>query len=192
MDGLTCHDSDTVEDFCFENECFLQFLPPHSSDQVQPCDQGIFGTMRTNIAWMRPGQDFSRQTTQVVKIFGAMQTTILPPTIILACTQTGIRSRFAQEHNCLICSVDLSSARCARGSGASPLGQWLLTIIHLIIYPEDYILYSYELGQLSTTFMGWLSRIWITHKMEHFWIVSNCDGSQVRQIMPEFPDGFMG
>jgi hypothetical protein len=120
MDGLTCHGSDLVKDLCFENECFLQFLPPHSSDQVQPCDLGIFGPMKTNIARIRPTPDLSRQTKQVVKIFGAMQTTLLPPTIIHAFAQTGIRSHFAQEHNCLICSVDPSSARCVRGSGAIP------------------------------------------------------------------------
>jgi hypothetical protein len=66
MDGLACPDSDAAEGLCFENECFLQFLPPHSSDQVQPWDLGIFGPMKTNISRIRLDAGRAMQTKQVL------------------------------------------------------------------------------------------------------------------------------
>lgn len=116
MDGLTCHGSDDVEDLCLDNHCFIQFLPPHSSDQVQPCDIGIFGPMKANITRVNPAAELSKQSKQVVKILGALQTTLLPPTIIHAFAQAGIRSRYCDVHHCLICKVDPTGARCVRGT----------------------------------------------------------------------------
>jgi hypothetical protein len=115
MDGLTCHGSDDVEDMCLDNGCFIQFLPPHSSDQVQPCDVGIFGPMKANMSRVSPARDLSKQSKQIVKILGALQSTLLPPTIIHAFASAGIRSRYSDVHHCLICVIDPTAARCVRG-----------------------------------------------------------------------------
>jgi hypothetical protein len=59
--------------------------------------------MKANIARVRPAAELSKQTRQVLKILGAAQTTLLPPTIIHAFSQAGVQSHFSADHNCLIC-----------------------------------------------------------------------------------------
>jgi hypothetical protein len=103
-----------VEGFCFEDECFIQFLPPHSSDQVQPCDVGIFGPMKASIGRICTAPDLLKQSKQVLKILGALQTILLAPIVIQAFGQAGIQSHYSQEHQYLICTVNPVAARCVR------------------------------------------------------------------------------
>jgi hypothetical protein len=140
MDGLTCHGLDDVMDLCLDNHCFVQFLPPHSSHQVQPCDIGIFRPMKANITRVNPAAELSKQSKQVVKIVGALQMTLLPPTIIHGFAEAGIRSRRCDAHHCLIGKVDPTGARCVRGPpGESSLGgnqSVVLTGRHRLPIPE--------------------------------------------------------
>jgi hypothetical protein len=53
--------------------------------------------------------DPSKQSKQIVKILGALQTTRVRPTAIHAFAQAGI-----QGHQCLICAVNPTAAYCAR------------------------------------------------------------------------------
>jgi hypothetical protein len=115
MDGLTCHDSDAFQNECFKRRCWIQILPPHSSDQTQPCDVGIFGPMKTSMGRIHPAADLSKQSKGIIKILGAMQQTLLPPTVVSAFRQAGICSTFDRAHSCLVCYVDARRARRVRG-----------------------------------------------------------------------------
>jgi hypothetical protein len=64
------------------------------------------------------GDDLSKQNKQVLKIHGALQTTLLPPTIISAFPQAGIESYSSDEHDCLIYRVNMTCARRIRGVDA--------------------------------------------------------------------------
>jgi hypothetical protein len=57
---------------------------PHSSDQTQLCDVGVFGPMKTNMAHVHPAPDLLKQSKEILKILGAMQQTLLPPIVISA------------------------------------------------------------------------------------------------------------
>jgi hypothetical protein len=114
MDGLTCHESNSFEDACLEHGVCIEILPTHSSDQFQPCDLGVFGAMKTNIARVRTMPGMSKQSRQIVKILGALQTTLLPPTVVHAFAQARIHARHSPEHRCLISVMDASTARCVR------------------------------------------------------------------------------
>jgi hypothetical protein len=46
-------------------------LPPHSSDQTQPYDVGVFGALKANMTHVHPVNDLSKQSKQVLKILGA-------------------------------------------------------------------------------------------------------------------------
>jgi hypothetical protein len=70
--------------------------------------------MKANIARIHPAAALSKQSKQVLKIFGVVQTTLLPPTIIHAFAQAGIHSQYSDEDQCLICRVNPSTARCLR------------------------------------------------------------------------------
>lgn len=107
MDGLACHRSDFVEDLCFENDCIVEILPADSSDQIQPCDLGIFGVMKANASRTHPTADLSKQSRQVTKIIRSTSTTYLPPTIVHAFARAGIVSHSSREHHGLICRVDV-------------------------------------------------------------------------------------
>jgi hypothetical protein len=67
------HDSDQVQERCFQRGCWIQLLPPHSNDQTQPCDVGVFGPMKTNMARTHPARDLSKQSKEILKILAAMQ-----------------------------------------------------------------------------------------------------------------------
>jgi hypothetical protein len=49
LDGLTCHDSDAIEDLHLDYGCWIELLPPHSSGQTQPCDVSVFGPLKANM-----------------------------------------------------------------------------------------------------------------------------------------------
>jgi hypothetical protein len=114
MDGLTCHHSDFVEDLCFENNCIVEILPAHSSDQIQPCDLGIIGAMKANASRIHPAPDLSKQSKQVLNIVGSVQTTLLPPTIVHAFARAGIISHYSPERHCLIGQVDVDAMAAVR------------------------------------------------------------------------------
>jgi hypothetical protein len=47
--------------------------PAHSSDQLQPCDLGIFAAMKTNPFRIRQPAGLSRQSKQIVKVLNALE-----------------------------------------------------------------------------------------------------------------------
>jgi hypothetical protein len=116
MGGLTCHQSDGLGDGCLDSGVCVGSLPAHSSDQLQPCDLGTFAAMKSSMSRVRPMPDMTRQSRQIVKTLGALQATSIPPTVIHAFAQAGIRARYSSEHRCLTCVADPSTARCVRRS----------------------------------------------------------------------------
>jgi hypothetical protein len=127
LDGLTCHDSDAIEDLGLDHGCWTELLSPHASDQIQPRDVGLFDRLKANMTRVHPADDLSKQSKQVLKILGALQTTLLPPTIISAFSQAGAESHYSDEHNCLICWVSMTCARCVRGVHAAGIDAELLS-----------------------------------------------------------------
>jgi hypothetical protein len=120
MDGLSCHELDLFADVCFDSGVRIKLLPTHSSDQLQPCDLGVFAAMKTNVSRVRVPASLSKQSKQTIKIIGTLQTTLLPPTIIHAFAQAGIHARYCPGHRCLTCVIDASTARCVRQLGREP------------------------------------------------------------------------
>jgi hypothetical protein len=84
LDSCSPHCSDFVENICNEEGILVVFIPPHSSDQVQPLDLGIFGHMKQAAGRVNPPKWVSPQTKQLMKILCAMQANCTPPNIISA------------------------------------------------------------------------------------------------------------
>jgi hypothetical protein len=120
MDGLSCHESDLFDDVCLDSSVRIELLPAHPSDQLQPCDLGVFVAMKRNVSRVCVPVGLSRQSKQIVKIIGALQTTLLPPTLIHAFAQAGIYTRYCPGHRWSMCAIDASTARCVRQLGANP------------------------------------------------------------------------
>jgi hypothetical protein len=110
-----------------DHGCWIELLPPSSSDQTQPCDVAVFDPLKVNMTTVQPADDLSKQSKQVLKILGALQTTLLPPTIIIRFHQTGIESHDSDEHDCLICRVNMTCARHIRGVNTTGIDVELLS-----------------------------------------------------------------
>ena len=66
MDNCTSHNNDETN--LLLNECGIDvfYLVPHSSDQIQQLDLGIFGILKTVQACIYPDSSFSTQTKQLL------------------------------------------------------------------------------------------------------------------------------
>jgi hypothetical protein len=76
---------------------------------------------------VHPVDDLSKQSKQVLKILGGLQTTLLPPTIISVFRQAGKESRSSDEHDGLICPVNMTCARRIKGVNATGIDAELLS-----------------------------------------------------------------
>lgn len=73
MDGCACHKSRELEALFDQHGIVVVFLPPHSSDQVQALDLGIFGNHKSAQSRIHPAPGLSRQSQQVIKAVSAFQ-----------------------------------------------------------------------------------------------------------------------
>jgi hypothetical protein len=46
LDGCICHSTERVQTILDEQGILFHFIPPHSSDQTQPLDLGVFGNLK--------------------------------------------------------------------------------------------------------------------------------------------------
>jgi hypothetical protein len=92
LDGCSCHKSDEFWDACNHHGIIPVLLPPHSSDQLQPLDLGIFALQKAEATRMRPGQGLNPQTVQVLKILGGYGRATCPNIVISAFQRGGIET----------------------------------------------------------------------------------------------------
>jgi hypothetical protein len=111
MDGMSAHDSDWVFLGAEDAGIVTIFLPPHSSDQTQPLDLGIFGIQKQAMSRIHPPEWLSQQTQVLMKILGAWQAVTTPPNVVSAFSQMGISNHWQAEHNCNCVSVQRCFAR---------------------------------------------------------------------------------
>ena len=90
MDNCSCHTSQDVERICRENGVRLVFLPPHSSDQTQPCDLGLFGNMKGAQSRVHPPPDMSVQSRQIIRILSAYRAVCHPLAVTSAFRRAGL------------------------------------------------------------------------------------------------------
>lgn len=82
MDGMSAHYSDHFLDECTYYGIDVIFIAPHSSDQCQPLDLGVFAIQKSFIRRVFPDKRFNPQTRQIVKILSAYQMATPHPNVI--------------------------------------------------------------------------------------------------------------
>jgi hypothetical protein len=87
------------------------FLPPHSSDETQPFDIGIFGIHTGGISRVFPPGWLTAQSKQICRLIRAWIATATPPNIISAFKQVGIHIMWSELHNALEVRVDVTTAQ---------------------------------------------------------------------------------
>ena len=90
MDGCACHKSRELEALFDQHGIVVVFLPPHSSDQVQALDLGIFGNHKSAQSRIHPAPGLSRQSQQVIKAVSAFQAIAHPYAVTSAFRKAGL------------------------------------------------------------------------------------------------------
>jgi hypothetical protein len=94
---LAAHEGDWFLDECtYRNICVI-VLPPHSSDQTQPLDLGIFHIAKTGQERIRTFPQLNEQSKQLIKLLSGWQSATTPVNITSAFRQAGILTRLNNE-----------------------------------------------------------------------------------------------
>lgn len=117
LDGCSCHINDFFLDECVFNKVIPIILAPHSSDQTQMLDLGIFGPPKKYISKIKPDKFLSSQYKQIIRIINSWQAVATPSNITSAFKQAGLRPYI--ENGTLFYQVDLDNARCLRNNPGS-------------------------------------------------------------------------
>jgi hypothetical protein len=90
LDGCRCHAVDGIRDEFEQNKIVLLLLPPHTSDQIQALDLGIFGVFKLYSQKQLNMQTYERQTAQVIKMCDAWQRATIPRNVVNAFRAAGL------------------------------------------------------------------------------------------------------
>ena len=72
MDGYKAHELAIKEQDLVDNNIKVHYLVPHSSDQLQPLDIGVFGCMKRFMSNYKRKDDVSELTNQIIRAHGAL------------------------------------------------------------------------------------------------------------------------
>jgi hypothetical protein len=111
LDGCSCHCSEQTSEQCASHGVIVIMLPPHSSDQTQALDVGMFAIHKAVMRRVFAPNWLSNQSKQIYRMLGAWQAVSTPPNIISAFKQVGIHVEWSDDHKTLLTRVDPSTAR---------------------------------------------------------------------------------
>jgi hypothetical protein len=114
LDGFAGHISGKITDLCKYWGISMIFLPPHTSDQLQPLDLNTFGLAKKTFSSLPGDADVSGQSSNIMKIYDSLVRSTTPNNVIAAFERAGIRSLFSKEHDCCIAKMIPDSCEAAR------------------------------------------------------------------------------
>lgn len=97
IDGLRQHYCEYFEDEAFYNRISPIQLPAHSSDQTQPLDLLLFSISKGFVARNTGCKDFSVQSSEVLKLYSAVQAASTTINIIKSFKRSGICTKFEND-----------------------------------------------------------------------------------------------
>ena len=95
---------------CTENGVIPLPLPPHSSDQCQPLDLGIFHVQKLRSSRMSVDKTLSTQTQQIIRMIDSFRQATTISNVISAFRVAGIKNTYDRRTNMLVPRVDRSEA----------------------------------------------------------------------------------
>ena len=110
LDGFGVHHSPPFEAMCQEENVVLMFYPAHTSDQLQPCDLGLFGNQKRWQANISLDQRLNTQTKQCIRILDSLRLATTPKNIIGAFRKSGIVNKYDTATGQLVACVDRACA----------------------------------------------------------------------------------
>ena len=114
MDGFNVHTSSAFDVLCEEANVVKILIPPHTSDQLQPCDLGLFAVMKRWQSNISLPPDLNKQTKQIVRMLDSLRMATTPKNVIGAFRKAGIVGQFSIEKGTMLATVDRSQATAVR------------------------------------------------------------------------------
>ena len=114
IDGFGCHQTDEFLELASEANIICKFIPPHTSDQLQPLDLGVFGNQKRWQGNITVEADLNRQTKQVIKIYDSYRMATTPKNVIGAFRKAGLVVWFDTTTMMLMLRVDRQFATAIR------------------------------------------------------------------------------
>jgi hypothetical protein len=109
-DGCACYLTDYFLDECTFRGFILVFLPPHSSDQIQPLDLGIFHIQKAEALKVPPDPGLNPQTKQIIKAVNGYHRACCRTCVIGAFRRAEIVVEYDPTHSALVARVDRMQA----------------------------------------------------------------------------------
>ena len=121
FDGFGCHLNSTFMELAENAGIICVQLPAHTSDQLQPCDLGIFANQKHWQSRVHVAANWSRQTKQLVRMIDSFRLATTPKNIVSAFRKSGIVTFLDQTNLTLMVRVDRLAATAVRGSNGLEL-----------------------------------------------------------------------
>ena len=113
FDGFGCHLNEQFLEMMEDENVICLQLPPHTSDQLQPCDLGIFANQKRWQSRVTVDPGWSRQTKQIVRIVDSYRHATSYKNVVGAFRKSGIVT-FLDQNLTLRARVDTSFATAVR------------------------------------------------------------------------------
>lgn len=117
MDGFGCHQTTDFLELLDEENIIYRFIPPHTSDQLQPLDLGIFANQKRCQSNITVDSTLNRQTRQVIKMYDSYRMATTPKNTVGAFRRGGIVTWLDDTNLTLMVRVDRKYATAVRGNG---------------------------------------------------------------------------
>lgn len=114
MDGFGCHQTDEFLELAEGENIACRFLPPHTSDQLQPLDLGIFANQKRWQGNITVDADLNRQTKQVIKICDSYRMATTHKNVVAAFRRAGFPTQWDDTTLTLMVDVDIRYATALR------------------------------------------------------------------------------
>jgi hypothetical protein len=111
IDGCSAHYGEHFTEESSWRGVHIVFLPPHTSDQTQPMDLGIFGVQKAEASRIRPRDGLIPQTKAMIKALGGYHKATTASIITSAFRRAGIVVEWNGAHRALTATVCKDGAR---------------------------------------------------------------------------------
>jgi hypothetical protein len=112
LDNCTAHHGELFQHLCSINNIEPIFLPPHSSNQLQPLDLCLFGVTKKLIQRVNQLETINLQSYHIVRIVNGFMSASVPLNIVESFANAGISLLLDPEDRQLYCHITPETARC--------------------------------------------------------------------------------
>ena len=114
LDNLNCHINDNFRELCENENIAVKSISPHSSDQPQPLDIGIFANLKYIMTNANNQKHLNPQSQRIIKMYDSYYTAASPRNAVKAFRSCGIISEYDIEKQCAYASIDTRYAKKVR------------------------------------------------------------------------------